>query len=208
MYSSDSTPSLGTSICPSGAALKRQKTKKNNKLITWAPTIPLSSVRTGHTEKSHQARDLPGHRSLCQLVWSLLPGFCFFFFFFFFFLLWPHLQHMEVPRLGVESELQLPAYATATATPDLSRIFDLHYSSWQRRILNLLSEARDLNCNLMVPSRIRFCCAMMGAPVRSFLTLSDIPSYACTSVFVHSLAEGHMCCFQLWVLTHEAAIDF
>ena len=25
---------------------------------------------------------------------------------------------MEVPRLGVESELQLPAYATATATPD------------------------------------------------------------------------------------------
>ena len=29
---------------------------------------------------------------------------------------------MEVPRLGVESELQLPAYATATATPDLSPI--------------------------------------------------------------------------------------
>ena len=27
-----------------------------------------------------------------------------------------HLQHMEVPRLGVESELQLPAYTTATAT--------------------------------------------------------------------------------------------
>ena len=25
---------------------------------------------------------------------------------------------MEVPRLGVESELQLPAYATAIATPD------------------------------------------------------------------------------------------
>ena len=24
-----------------------------------------------------------------------------------------HPQHMEVPRLGVESELQLPAYATA-----------------------------------------------------------------------------------------------
>ena len=27
-----------------------------------------------------------------------------------------HLQHMEVPRLGVESELELPAYTTATAT--------------------------------------------------------------------------------------------
>jgi len=27
-----------------------------------------------------------------------------------------HPQHMEVPRLGVQSELQLPAYATTTAT--------------------------------------------------------------------------------------------
>ena len=27
-----------------------------------------------------------------------------------------HLRHMEVPRVGVESELQLPAHATATAT--------------------------------------------------------------------------------------------
>ena len=26
--------------------------------------------------------------------------------------------HTEVPKLGVESELQLPAYTTATATPD------------------------------------------------------------------------------------------
>ena len=30
----------------------------------------------------------------------------------------PHLQHMEVPRLGVKSELQLPAYASATAMLD------------------------------------------------------------------------------------------
>ena len=29
-------------------------------------------------------------------------------------------QHMEVPRLGVESELRQPAYTTATATQDLS----------------------------------------------------------------------------------------
>ena len=33
-------------------------------------------------------------------------------FFFFFFFLNP--QHMEVPRLGVELEIQLPAYITAT----------------------------------------------------------------------------------------------
>ena len=40
------------------------------------------------------------------------------FHFFFFFFLGPYLLHMEVARLGVKSELQLPAYTTATATPD------------------------------------------------------------------------------------------
>ena len=40
-------------------------------------------------------------------------------------------QHMEVPRLGVKSELQLPAYTTATVTPDLSHICELHHSSLQ-----------------------------------------------------------------------------
>ena len=35
-------------------------------------------------------------------------------------LFFPHLRHMEVPRLGVKSELQQLAYSTATATPDLS----------------------------------------------------------------------------------------
>ena len=51
-------------------------------------------------------------------------------------------------------ELQLPAYATATATPDPSLICDLHNSSGQHRILNPLSEARDRTRDLMVPSRI------------------------------------------------------
>ena len=32
---------------------------------------------------------------------------------------------MEVPRLGVELELQLAAYTIATATPDPSLIYDL-----------------------------------------------------------------------------------
>ena len=50
---------------------------------------------------------------------------------------------MEVPRLGAESELQLPAYAAATATamPDLSRVCNLHHNSRKHRILNLLSVA-------------------------------------------------------------------
>ena len=61
--------------------------------------------------------------------------------FFFFFFLGPHLWHMEVPRLGVKSELQL--LATAMTMQDLSLFCDLHHSSQQCRILNPLSEARD-----------------------------------------------------------------
>ena len=60
-----------------------------------------------------------------------------------------HLQHMEVPRLGIELELQLPAYTTATATQDLSCVCDLHHSSRQHRILNPLCEARDQTHVLM-----------------------------------------------------------
>ena len=54
-----------------------------------------------------------------------------------------HLQHMEVPRLGVRLELQLPVYTTAAATQDLSLVCDLHHSSQQWWILNPLSEAKD-----------------------------------------------------------------
>ena len=63
--------------------------------------------------------------------------FCLFFFF-----LGPHSQHMEFPRLGVKSELQLLVYATATAMQDPSCICDLHHSSKQWRILDPLNEAR------------------------------------------------------------------
>ena len=69
----------------------------------------------------------------------------------------PHPRHMEVPRLGVESELQPPACATATTTSDLSRICDIYHSSRQHRILNPLSKARNRIHNLhnlMVPSPI------------------------------------------------------
>ena len=64
---------------------------------------------------------------------------------------------MEVPRLGVESELQLLAYATATATPDPSHVCNLHHGSWQHWILIPLSEARDQIHHLMDPSRVHHC---------------------------------------------------
>ena len=57
---------------------------------------------------------------------------------------------MEVARLGVESELQLLAYARATATWDPSRVCDLHHSSQQCRILKPLSKGRDRTRSLMV----------------------------------------------------------
>ena len=46
---------------------------------------------------------------------------------------------MEVPRLGVQLELQLLAYTTATAKPDLSHICNLYRSSRQHQILNPLN---------------------------------------------------------------------
>ena len=73
---------------------------------------------------------------------------------FFFVFLGLHLQHMEVPRLGVELELQPPAYATATAIPDLNFICDLHHSSWQHWIPKPLSEARDRTRVLMDTSQV------------------------------------------------------
>ena len=75
---------------------------------------------------------------------------------------------MEVPSLGMESEPQLPAYATATATRDPSRVFNLHHCSWQHQVPGPLSDARDGNRNLMDTSQIHFCCSLMGTPVLKF----------------------------------------
>ena len=75
-----------------------------------------------------------------------------FFFFFFFCLFRAVPSAYAFPRLGVESELQLLAYTTATATWDPNTICDLHHSSQQLWILNLLSEARDQTLILTDPS--------------------------------------------------------
>ena len=61
---------------------------------------------------------------------------------------------MEVPKLGVELDIQLLAYAIVTATQGPSHICNLHQSSQQHWIFNPLSEARDRTHNLMVPSWI------------------------------------------------------
>ena len=72
---------------------------------------------------------------------------------------------MDVPRLEVESELQMPAYTIATAMPDPSHICDpSHCSSWQCWILNPLSEARDQDLIFMDTSWVCYCQATMGNP--------------------------------------------
>ena len=60
---------------------------------------------------------------------------------------------MEVPRLGVESELQLPVYAMAMQDP--SHVCTLHHSSQQGWILNPLGETRDGTWILMDTSRVQ-----------------------------------------------------
>ena len=55
---------------------------------------------------------------------------------------------MEVPGPGVELELQLQAYTTATAALDWSHICKLCHGLWQQQTLNSLNEARDRTCIL------------------------------------------------------------
>ena len=63
---------------------------------------------------------------------------------------------MEISRLGVELELQLLDYTTATETQGPSHICDLHHSPLQHSILNSLMEARDQTHVLMDTCQIRF----------------------------------------------------
>ena len=81
----------------------------------------LTSLSLGNSEDSMVLLGDP--------IWGILYYFILFF--------------LGMHLLRVESELQLPACITATATQDLSRICDLSHSLQQCRILNPLSEARN-----------------------------------------------------------------
>ena len=93
---------------------------------------------------------------------------CLTYFFFFFCFLGPHPQHMEVPRLRVASELQLPAYITATAMRDLSYVCNLHRGSQQCRVFNPLSKARDRTHILMGTCQVHYRWATMETPFFHF----------------------------------------
>ena len=106
------------------------------------------------------------HLSHIKVV-SLLRVLSFVLFCFFPFL-GPHPQHMEVPRLGDESELQLLACTTTIAMRDPSQVCDLHHSSRQCWIFNPLSEARDWTHVLMDTSWVCYRWAMTGTPKWDF----------------------------------------
>ena len=107
------------------------------------------------------------------MIWTVcVSGFILFYFTLFYYIyvyifcfLGPHQWHMETLRLGIESKLQMPACAIATATWDPSHVCDLHHSSRQHRIADSLSKASgDGTRTPMDTSWIYFCCATTGTP--------------------------------------------
>ena len=152
-------PSTGHSSCPQeslaiwagGCRWARGSRHKRTTSPRRPPAVTEASLQTPESAQG---------RLLCSLDPNIIEVLLFKFFCFCF--LGPHMWHKEIPRRGVESELQLLAYTTATPTPDPSHTCDLHQSSQQGRILNPLSEARDRTRNLLVPSWICFHCATTG----------------------------------------------
>ena len=126
-------------------------------------------------------------------------------YFFVFFRL--HLRHMEVPRLGVESELQPPAYTTATATWYLSRVFNLDQKSRQSWTLNPLSLGTSI-CHRCSPkkqkskqNRIMFCllrvCSAEAAPPPPFPGHWFVKSQLPCRMFYLLDFSGLFLCFHL-----------
>ena len=131
-----------------------------------------------------------------SLLWKLSHAdyinvmlFSLFYLFYFYFLLF---RAPFVAYGGSQAKGQIRAIAaglaTATAMQNVSRICDLHYRSWQRQILNPLSEARDWNRYLRIPSQIHFCCATMGIPCSILLYFYE--SSAILYFISHIVAEN------------------
>ena len=125
---------------------------------------------------------------------------------------------MEVPRLGVESELKPLAYTTATAKPGLICVCDLYHSSQPCQILNPLRGARDGTHILTDTGWIHFRWATLGIPWNIFLrTITPAPwcwvmQLICVYVWVWQIVslEGRMTnvlvCPGLWGFPGHAAL--
>ena len=82
----------------------------------------------------------------------LIVSMCYIWGYYSFWFLGSHLWHAEVPRLGVESELQLLASTTATAMPDPE--------STER--------GQGWNLHPHGSSQVHYCSAPMGTPRLNF----------------------------------------
>ena len=96
--------------------------------------------------------------------------------------------------------LHLPSYTTATTTLDLSCICDLHRSSWQCRIPNPLSEARDQTHILMDTSRVRYCRATAGTLCCSFLMRLESRKDKCLFLPLKGLRRQQFPFIPIWVV--------
>ena len=90
------------------------------------------------------------------------PFNCFFFFFFFFF--W-----LARGQIGDSAASLHHSHSNMGSKPHASATYTTAHGNTSSLIL--WGKARDCTCNFMVPSRIRFCCAMMGTPAFLFLFL-------------------------------------
>ena len=119
---------------------------------------------------------------MCYNQWDIRRNSSSFLFVFF---LGPKVRHMDVPRLGVQSELQLLAYATAIAAQGPRHICDLHHSSQQSQSLDPLSKARDRTHILRDISWILFHCTTIGNPRNSYQVYISLEG--CTNVYLLAL---------------------
>ena len=132
--------------CPENNSFIERQFQKHQ----WVGNLPgvlcsrklLSAVMTRWAKRSGRPefKSWFHHFSMNSDKWPVFSGH---FLFFFFCLFGVHLWHMEVPRPGAESELQMLAYTPAIAMLDLSHICDLHWNLWQCQILNPLNGARS-----------------------------------------------------------------
>ena len=112
---------------------------------------------------------------------------------------------MEVPRLGVDLEPQLPAYVTAPATLDPSQICDLHHSLWQCQILNPLSQDRDQTFTLMDTSQVfnllnhnRNSLLKSCKHVQHRSRITEIPKLLILPPVVHQAIYSHCHLYKYW----------